>query len=120
MKTLDQILSNLTDEQKQLLADTINYGGWGDSEVVFADDEDFGYGYVTDDAHKGNHFIRRELSNRFQSLFKALNLEGSRWSKCNEEMAWFYDWWGDGSGSVLFIRTGLYDDFENWARNYNK
>lgn len=120
MKTLNQILTSLSDEQKQLLADTINFGSWGDSCVAFADDEEYGYGYITDDAHLGNHFIRSELSNRFQSLFKALNLEGSKWSKCNEEMVWYYDWWGNGSGSILFIRSGLYEDFETWARDYNK
>ena len=120
MKTLEQILANLSDEQKQLLADTINFGSWGDSEVRFADGDDYGYGYVTDDAHKGNHFVRRELSRRFQYLFKALHLEGSRYAKMNTEMAWFYDWWNDGSGSILFIRTGLYEDFETWARAYNK
>lgn len=119
MKTLEQILNNLSDEQKQLLADTIIYGGWGDSEVKFQDDEDYGYGYVTNDAHKGGHFNRRELSRRFQDLFKALNLEGSKWAKCTEEMAWFHDWWCDGSGSVLFIRSGLDGAFEKWARTYN-
>ena len=55
MRTIDEILNVLNDEQKQLLADTINFG-----------------------------------------------------------------WWGDGSGSVLFIRDGLDIQFEEWAKNYNK
>ena len=121
MKTLEQILANLNEEQKQLLADTINYGGWGDSDVEFANGEmAYGYGYITDEAHKGKHFERRTLSWKFKALFKALGLEGDKWSKCNDVMKWMYDWWGDGSGSVLFIHEQLCDNFENWARGYKK
>ena len=121
MRTMNQILENLNDEQKQLLADTINHGSWGDCEVEFNNAKiDYATGYITNDAYKGGHFERKSLSTRFQSLFKALGLEGTKNSKRNNEMRWIYDWWGDGSGSVLFIRDGLDAEFEQWAREYNK
>lgn len=120
MRNLFEITANLTEEQKQLLADTIIHGSWGDCEETFDDETVYVYGYVTDDAYRGNHFERRSLSNRFRSLFKALGLKGNRYSKRNAEMVWYYDWWGDGTGSILLIRTELTDDFEKWAREYNK
>ena len=116
MRTLDEIISNLTDDQKQLLADTINYGAWGDCQETFNGELAYAYGYITDDAYRGGHFVRRSLSNRFRSLFKALGLEGTKWSKKNGEMVWIYDWWGDGSGSILLIREELSDQFEEWAK----
>ena len=107
MKNLEQILANLNEEQKQLLADTINYGCWGDSQEYFGEECVYVYGYITDEAYKGGHFIRRELSNRFRSLFKALGLTGNRWHKESDTMKWCYDWWGDGTGSILLIREEL-------------
>lgn len=120
MRTIDEILNVLNDEQKQLLADTINFGCWGDCSQEFADDDDMAMGYITDDAYQGNHFPRRSLSTRFQSLFKALGLEGNKYSKRCVEFKWIYDWWDDGSGSVLFIRDGLDIQFEEWAKNFGK
>lgn len=118
MRTLENIISNLTEEQKQLLADTINYGAWGDCQEYFSEEEPcvYVYGYITDDAYRAKHFERRTLSNKFRSLFKALGLEGDRWCKRSGEMVWRYDWWDDGSGSVLFIREELSDEFEAWAK----
>lgn len=120
MKTLSQILENLNDEQKQLFADTINHGSWGDCEEYFGGESVSAYGYITDEAYRGGHFVRRELSNRFRSLFKALDLQGNRYQKSNNEMIWYHDWWGDGSGSILLIREELVDEIEEWAKNYNK
>jgi hypothetical protein len=121
MKTLNEILANLNEEQKQLLADTINHGAWGDADVFYGNNENaYGYGYITDLAYKGNHFERKSLSNRFRSLFKALGLEGNKWNKQSDEMCWMYDWWGDGTGSILFIHESLSTEFEEWAKGYNK
>lgn len=120
MKNLNEILANLNDEQKQLLADTIKYGSWGDCQEYFGDECVYVDGYITDEAYKGNHFVRKELSNRFKSLFKALGLEGTKYSKKNDTMVWHYDWWGDGSGSILLIREELSGEFEKWAKEYNK
>lgn len=119
MRTLTEIIASLNNEQKQLLADTIKYGFWGDCEMSFAEGEIWCNGYITNDAFKGGHFERKTLSIKFQGLFKALELKGDKYGKENGEMMWIYDWWGDGSGSVLFIREELCNDFENWAKNYN-
>lgn len=35
-------------------------------------------------------------------------------------MCWMYDWWDDGSGSILFIHESLSTEFEEWAKAYNK
>lgn len=121
MRTCNEILAALNDEQKVLLADTLNYGLWGDCD--FDDDKECGVyamGYITNDAYRGGHFERKTLSARFRSLFKALGLKGTRHYKKCKEMKWFHDWWGDGSGSVLLIRQELCDDFEEWARIYRK
>lgn len=122
MRTMNQILENLNEEQKQLLADTINHGSWGNSDAYFKGDDKpaMADGYITDLAHKGNHFERKSLSNRFRSLFKALGLEGTKTDKNSAEMQWMYDWWQDGSGSILLIREELSEQFEEWAKNYNK
>lgn len=119
MRTIEEILKGLNEEEKQLLADTIKFGNWGDCEVRFLKDDCYATGYITNDAYQGGHFERRGLSNRFKSLFKSLGLEGNKYSKRSEEIAWSYDWWGDGSGSVLFIRDGLDVQFDEWARKYN-
>ena len=118
MRTAAQIISSLNEGQRQLLADTINHGGWGNCDTYFKGEYAYAYGYITDQAHLGGHFERRPLSNRFRSLFKALGLNGDKKSKDSAEMQWIYDWWEDGTGSVLFIRDCLVRDFEDWAKNY--
>ena len=118
MRTLEEILKGLNEEQKLLLADTINYGSWGDCDMEFNGKTFDAWGYITDDAYMGNHFVRRELSLRFKNLFKALGLVGTNREKTCGEFTWVYDWWEDGSGSVLFIRDELVEDFEKWAENY--
>lgn len=121
MRTLAQIVGNLDNDQRQLLVDTINHGGWGDTDTFFKGEKEpvRVYGYITDLAHKGNHFERRSLSNRFKELFKALGLKGNSKSKASDVMQWIYDWWEDGSGSILLVREELTGDLEKWAKNYN-
>ena len=121
MRTIEKILLNLSDEQKQLLADTIVHGAWGDTDAIFEGEQEAVrvYGYITDLAYKGNHFERKTLSNRFKSLFKALCLKGDKKSKTCDMMQWIYDWWEDGSGSILLIRADITDSLEKWATEYN-
>lgn len=114
-----EIVSVLTEEQQQLLKDTIKYGGWGDSDMEFLDENGnietvSMYGYCTNDAKEAGHFSGRKISAMFRSIYKKLcpenhNQTGRYISHCN-------DWWGDGSGDMLFIRTGYYRAFEEWAR----
>ena len=98
VRTFNEILSNLNDEQKQLFADTINHGAWGDTDTIFKGEKEpvTVFGYITDLAYQGNHFERKSLSNRFKDLFKALGLEGNGHEKQSDTMQWMYDWWGDG------------------------
>lgn len=121
MRTIEQILLNLSDEQKQLLADTIVHGAWGDTDAIFEGEQEEVrvYGYITDLAYKGKHFERKTLSNRFKGLFKALGLKGDKKSKSCDMMQWIYDWWEDGSGSILLIREDITDSLEKWATEYN-
>lgn len=119
IQQVEQIVSVLTNDEKQLLKDTINEGGWGDSDWEFLDEignvETVSmYGYCTNDAHLAGHFKGRVVAAMFKSIYKKLcpainNQVGRYISHCN-------DWWGDGSGDMLFIRTGYYRTFEKWAR----
>lgn len=119
IKQVQEIVSVLTEEQQQLLKDTINEGGWGDSDWEFLDENGnvetvAMYGYCTNDAHLAGHFKGRIISSMFKSIYKKMcqscnNQVGRYISHCN-------DWWGDGSGDMLFIRTGYYRTFEEWAR----
>lgn len=119
VKQVEEIVSVLTEEQKQLLKDTIVYGCWGDSETNFLDEnnnivEDSMFAYCTNDAKEGGHFSGRKVSAMFRSIYKKLcpaynNRVGRYISHQN-------DWWGDGSGDMLFIRGEYYQVFEIWAR----
>lgn len=115
---IQKIVSVLTSDEQQLLKDTINYGPWGKSDWEFLDDNEkvetvAMYGYCTNDAKRAGHFSGRKVSSMFRSMYKKLcptnhNQIGRYISHCN-------DWWGDGSGDMLFIRTGYYNAFEEWA-----
>ena len=120
MKTVEQIVSVLTEEEKQLLKDTIKYGSWGDANHGFLDEKGeietvSMYGYCTNDAKLAGNFSGRKVSAMFRSMYRKLcpachNRVGRYISHCN-------DWWGDGTGDMLFIRTEVVDAFENWARS---
>lgn len=74
-------------------------------------------GYCTNDAKKAGNFSGRKVSAMFRSIYKKLCPEfhyqiGRYISHCN-------DWWGDGSGDMLFIRSEYVDAFEEWARGLN-
>lgn len=119
IKQIEEIVSILTNDEKQLLKDTINTGAWGDTDCEFLDENGkaetaWSYGYCTNDAHRAGHLKGRIVSTMFKSMYKKLcpanhNQIGRYISHCN-------DWWGDGSGDMLFIRTGFYQIFEEWAR----
>lgn len=119
IKEVEEIVSVLTAEQQQLLKDTINYGAWGDSDTEFLDENgnieaDTMFGYCTNDAKKAGNFSGRKVAAMFRSMYRKLcpenhNQIGRIISHCN-------DWWGDGTGDMLFIRTGYYQTFEEWAR----
>ncbi len=118
MINVNELLEQLTDEQKQLIKDTINQGFWGDTDMEFLDEngeeETVGaWGYCTNDAKRAGHFTGRKISAMFRSIYRKLcpsERGRGRW------MTQIHDWWGDGSGDMLFIRSEYAREFETWAR----
>lgn len=117
IEVIKTIEAQLTIDEQQLLKDTINYGSWGDCDMEFrneaGDIETTGaWGYCTNDAKEGGHFKGRQISTMFRSIYKKLcpyKHTGRFMSQCN-------DWWGDGTGDMLFIRFEIADELEKWAR----
>lgn len=114
---VNEILTVLSEEEKILFLDTIRFGGWGDTDMEFLDE--FGnietapcYGYCTNDAHRGGHFKGRQVAAMFRSIYKKLcpyKGVGRLVTHCS-------DWWDDGSGDMLFVRTGVYQEIEELLR----
>ena len=113
----EAIVASLSPDEKTILRDCIRYGAWGDTAEEFLDadgnvqDAVYCYGYCTNDASKGGHFKGRKVSSLFRSLVAKLapkNGVGEVFAHCS-------DWWGDGSGDMLFIRGSFYELFEEWA-----
>ena len=111
------IESQLTTDEQQLLKDTINYGSRGDCDMEFRNEVGevetaYAWGYCTNDAKDAGHFSGRKVASMFKSIYKKLcpdNHTGRFLSQCN-------DWWGDGSGDMLFIRGVAYKVVEEWAK----
>lgn len=77
IQKVNELVSVLTDDQKQLLKDTINMGFWGDTDMEFRKDNDEvetvgAYGYCTNDAKKAGHFKGRKISANFRAIYKRL------------------------------------------------
>lgn len=123
MKTIEdvkQVVSLLTDEQQQILKDCIRYGFWGDGDTEFLDENGevetcMMYGYCTNDAKKGGHFSGRKASALFRGIYNRL-CDKEHHNKVGKVLSHCSDWWGDGTGDMLFIRDEYVDAFEEWAR----
>ena len=117
-KELKEQLDSLTSDEKTLLKDTIKKGYWGDSDWSFRDKDGNPEtlrmnGYCTNDAKNAGHFSGRKVSYLFRSLYKKVCPDtgvGRFISHCS-------DWWGDGSGDMLFIKFPDVKDMEEWARS---
>ena len=125
---INQLFSVLTDEQKQLMADLFNYGGWGDGSMEFYNAEtqdwetDMMFGYITNEAKKAGHFSGRKVSAMYRSIYNRLGFgkNGANLIFCHCS-----DWWGDGTGDMFFLRdlhaedgTSLVSAVEEWAKEY--
>ena len=116
-EVINIIQSQLTSDEQQLLKDTINYGSWGDCDMEFRNEVGevetaYAWGYCTNDAKNAGHFSGRKVASMFKSIYKKLcpdNHTGHFLSQCN-------DWWGDGSGDMLFIRGTVLQTVETWAK----
>lgn len=123
MKT-NLFTDNFTPKQIQAIKDTIRYGFWGDADQEFLKaDGTFTeaksvYVYITNDAHKGGHFpSRRSLSGVFSGIARRIQ---------EKHLPFIYnihDWWGDGSGDVMYFDVDLlectYEELEEWATKDN-
>lgn len=116
---IERIFAVLTDEQRQLMKDTINEGRWGDCDMEFLEDgryvTDRCWGYITNKAKNAGNFSGRKVSSMFRSIYKRLGILGNG-SGENEYFCYVNDWWEDGSGDVFFVRQYLVDAIEEWAR----
>lgn len=125
-KTFDDVLALLSDDEKQLLADTINFGAWGSTSMEFYNDDgeytcEECYGFITNRAKDAGHFSGRKVSAMFRSIYSKVERErSSKHSGEGEIISHYNNWWGDGSGDVLFIREPFDDEAKAWARIYNK
>lgn len=119
VETIREIVKVLTPEEQQLLKDTFLFGGWGDTDTEFLNEEGKtevvgAWGYCTNDAREGKHFAGRVVATMFRSIYKKLctanrNQIGAHLSHCN-------DWWGDGSGDMLFVRSAWNKAWMEWAK----
>lgn len=117
LEAIKIIESQLTTDEQQLLKDTINYGAWGDCDMEFRNEAGgietaYAWGYCTNDAKHAGNFSGHKVATMFKSIYKKLcpdNHTGRFISQCN-------DWWGDGSGDMLFIRGELSNSLEEWAK----
>ena len=109
---------HLTDEEKQILADAINYGWWGGAEFEFIVDGELETcamdGFCTNDAQDAGHFDGRNRSALFKSIYRKMcpkykNTIGEILSHCR-------DWWEDGTGDMLFIHKDYSNEFIEWAK----
>lgn len=120
VETIRTIVSVLTADEQQLLKDTIKHGYWGDASAEF-EDEKLGdiisidaEIYITNDAKQGGHFSGRQVSTMFRSIYKKMcsahyrNQVGVHLSHCN-------NWWGNGSGDVLMLRSDEDSAWKEWA-----
>lgn len=115
-RRVSEAVALLTEEEKQLLKDTINCGKWGDTDMSFrtkdGEEEVMSCGYCTNDAKKAGHFSGRKISAIFRSIYSKVCPQDG----IGEYITQISDWWGGGHGDMLFIRSPFYKEFEEWAR----
>lgn len=112
-KTISQYFN---ERQQQAFKDVILYGGWGDDTVGFSDGDAMGYGFITNDTSEGGHFKGREVTQVWSEIARIIKK-----TDAGQFLAHRNDYWGDGSGDVIFIRldgffNGDYDSFVEWAK----
>lgn len=115
---INEIVETLSADELTVLLDTIRCGAWGDTSMEFLDEAGnvetvMAYGYCTNDAHLGGHFKGRKIAALCRSMYRKLCPDrgmGRYVTQCS-------DLWGDGSGDMLFVRTGLYGELEKFAEN---
>ena len=118
---INSVLRGIFSEKEiQAIKDTIIYGAWGDTDIEF-DGIDFpAWGFCTNDCSQGGHFKGREVTNIWKSIAsKIKKTEASKFMKHAN------DWWGDGTGDMVFFRMGGffeggYNELVAWAKGEKK
>ena len=121
MNKITETLSNFfTEKQIQAMKDAWKYGSWGDCDIMFyGDDHDsYAFGACTNDIKQGGHFSGRQISGILGGISR--NIKNKN---CNlvENIP---NWWGDGSGDMIFFNvnafdlseaTDVWDEFNKWS-----
>lgn len=87
------------EKQIQVIKDTLSHGGWGDCDMEFNDKQKIAWGACTNDAfNSGNYENRRSLSGIFSGIKRIIET-----TDAGNYLAMRSDWWGDGSGDMMFF-----------------
>ena len=116
---VEDIVKELTEKEKQLLKDTINYGFWDDTVEDFLNDngkiEYVGcIGYCIDEAENAGRFKKNTIHRMFRSIYKKLCLADNH--QIGKVISQNENWFGDNSGAMIFIRDEYAIPFEEWAK----
>lgn len=119
---INSVLKGIFNEKElQAIKDTILYGAWGDTDIEFNGEILPAWGFCTNDCSQGGHFKGREVTNIWKSISnKIKKTEASKFMKHAN------DWWGDGTGDMVFFRTdgffegGGYKGLFAWAKGEKK
>ena len=123
MKNIEEITASLTQDEKTVLKDTLIHGEWGDCDYDFLygsgniEETVQAIGFCTNDAKDGCHFSGKQVSALFRSIYKKMCPAFK--NTLGQYLSHAHDWWGDGSGDMLFIREDMYEKWMEWAKNNN-
>ena len=119
-KITEELSKFFTEKQIQAMKDAWKYGSWGDCDIMFYGDDhnSYAFGACTNDIKNGDHFSGRQISGILGGISR--NIKNKN---CNlvENIP---DWWGDGSGDMIFFNvnafglseaTDAWDEFNKWA-----
>ena len=128
MKTIDDVeivVLCLTQDEKRLLKDAIIEGWWGDAEYKFLklgsnpsrnDTETVAcYAYHTCLAVNAGNYKGWVVTSLFSRIYEILC--PCSYHKVGEVVSHCPDWWGVGTGDMLFIRRDWCMAFHEWARD---
>lgn len=106
------VKAGFTPEEIQAVRDAWNHGLWGDAIVEFAGQDRTGIGACTNDIKLAGNFKGREVTNICRKIANRIKTQELDW------ISHFNDWWGDGSGDMLFIaeKVGSWDELTEWAK----
>ena len=119
-KITEELSKFFTEKQIQAMKDAWKYGSWGDCDIMFYGDDhnSYAFGACTNDIKQGGHFSGRQISGILGGISR--NIKNKN---CNlvENIP---DWWGDGSGDMIFFNvnafdfgetTDAWDEFNKWS-----